>query len=160
MKILLLGLVLCGACVSADFHSKTGQTFPVVTHRAVIVDANELGPVMAAGAVLIGTISAEGMARNTDEDVTDRAAEVAAENGGTHVILTSSDEDVTTYDHPARFTKDCSNDGYGNHSCERSFHPAYETEVSRPTGEYRVLRVPVQNWGALPDTLRPGLGGR
>jgi hypothetical protein len=155
MKALLLVLAVCSGCISADFHSKNGRTYPTVTERAVIVDDDELAAVMAAGAEDIGTISGAGMAINSQDDVTEKATRVAAEHGGTHVVVTASDRAETTWEHPATVTKQCSNDGEGNRSCEKTFQPAYESTSSRPVAAYRVLRVPAQNWGALPDQLRP-----
>jgi hypothetical protein len=154
MKAMWIALVVTTGCVSADFHSRNGRTFPSVTHQAILINADEYAAVQQAGGVVIGTISSEGQRWHDENDLNDKVEHDAADKGGTHVFRTNQGEDVMTYQHPATVTKDCSRDEDGV-SCEKTYQPAYDSEVRRPTAEYQVIRVPRANWASLPEMLQP-----
>jgi hypothetical protein len=155
LSALCVSLACAAGCVSATFHSKTGQSYASLTSRAVAVaDAGEARQVERIGTV-IGTISTDGTVDKRTADLADKAAEVAANNGGTHVILSQEGTiDYTTYT-PEHTTERCRDydDGY---KCRVSYHPASEDTTSRPTADFIVVRVPPERWAELPDTLRPG----
>ena len=147
-------ITLAGGCVSAQFHSKTGRTFPQITPRAVIVSPREAGAVHGA---VIGTISARGPDFNDQHDLADTAARVAAANGGTHVLVTREWATRRRYYHPASSSTDCSSDADGDEvSCQTTYEPA-NTTVSAPDphAEFVVLRVDPRYWSSLPADLRP-----
>lgn len=153
LSALCVAIACAAGCVSATFHSKTGQNYSSLTPRAVVVADEEARQVESIGTV-IGTISTNGTADKETADLTDKAAEIAAKNGGTHVILSQEGTiDYTTYT-PEHTTERCHDydDGY---KCRVSYHPASENTTSRPTAEFVVVRVPPERWGQLPETLRP-----
>lgn len=154
MKATWIVLALTSGCISANFHSRNGKTFPAVTHQAILVDADEYATVQQAGGVVIGTISSEGQRWHDENDLNDKVEEAAADEGGTHVFRTNQGEDVSIYEHPETVTKECTHDADGR-SCEKTYQPAYESEVRRPTAEYEVIRVPRANWASLPEMLQP-----
>lgn len=153
MKAMWMVIALAG-CVSTDFHSRTGRTFPAVTHHAILVDDGEYGLIQQAGGVVIGSISSEGQNWHDTNDLDDKVEREAADQGGTHVHRSNAGTDVTTYSHPETVTKSCTRDEDGRH-CEKTYQPAYDSEVRRPTAEYQVIRVPRERWASLPEMLQP-----
>ena len=158
LSALCVSLVCAAGCVSATFHSKTGQNYPSLTPRAVVVaraTAVEASRQVESIGTIIGTISTDGTVDKETADLADKAADLAAKNGGTHVILSQEGTiDYTTYT-PEHTTERCHDydDGY---KCRVSYHPASENTTSRPTADFVVVRVPPERWAQLPDTLRPG----
>lgn len=150
----LVVLAFVTGCVSATFHSKTGQVYPRLAQRAVVVDANEARAVLAAGGWVIGSISSDGTTNKNTADLADKAAQVAAESGGTHVVLTDEGSIVTTTTQPATSTQQCSGDGDA-YQCTTTATPATTTTSSRPTAEFAVIRIAPEQWGRLPPNLRP-----
>jgi hypothetical protein len=151
----LAGWLVPGCAASAQFHSKTGKEFTPIVAQAVRCDEAEVGTVIAAGGILIGTIDARALAvRATDDDVADKAAKVAAENGGTHLVLTERDVESFTYTQPGHEDTEC-REVNGARDCRTTVTAPTQTTVDKPTAKFVVLRVPRQNWPQLPTTLRP-----
>ena len=153
--IVMVAALLAG-CVSATFHSKTGRTYPALTARAVIVDPNEVRGVLAAGGEVIGTISTDGTTNKSHVDLADKAAKLAAERGGTHVVMTDTGTIDTTTTHPATTTEQCSGDG-DDYQCTTVATPETTSTMSRPTAEFQVIRVAPEAWNRLPPALRPAI---
>jgi hypothetical protein len=153
---LVLPIVLSVACAAtATFHSKNGQTYAPLTERAVRCDEGEARTVVAAGGEVIGTITAKALSvRGDDDDVADKAAAVAAQSGGTHVVLTDKGVEYFTVTNPGVETKDCKKDGQ-DVDCQTTYTPATETTYEKPTASFLVFRVPLAGWDKLPETLRP-----
>jgi hypothetical protein len=151
----VLVLVLGACAATAQFHSKTGREYAAVAQSAVRCDEQEMPAVMNAGGMIIGTIDAHGMTlQATDGDVADKAAKVAAESGGTHVLLTEKGEEIYTQFNPAQTNTQCqSTDGAVN--CQETYTPASTSTYTKPTAKFVVVRVPPENWAKLPETLRP-----
>jgi hypothetical protein len=148
---LLIALVFATGCVNAQFHSKTGQTYPSLTSRAVILEPTEARTLVAAGAMVIGTISSDGTTDKTSQDLADKAATIAAQNGGTHILLVDEGAITYTTTHPATVTEHCD-----DYSCTSTVTPRTTTTSSRPTAEFQVFRAEPSLWTRLPPTIRPG----
>ena len=148
----LLPLLVTG-CVSTSFHSRTGVVPPPVAERAVVVEGQDAATIAQRGQ-LLGTIDASGWAINNQADLDDKAAKVAAQNGGTHVAVTEAGDNTWTTINPATRTRTCSHDD-GTRTCETSWMPPTETTSSRPYAELSVYRVDPAQWAQLPDDLRP-----
>jgi hypothetical protein len=152
MVSVLAMLGIASGCVSAQFHSKTGRTYAPITPRAVIVLGNEAGSVRGE---VIGTITAKGDSNKDQRDLADEAARVAAENGGTHVLVTQEWAERNHYHHPATSSTDCTGD-VDAVSCQTTYEPATSTTGRpMPRAEFVVIRVAAELWGRLPPQLRP-----
>jgi hypothetical protein len=148
----VLAIAMTSACVSAQFHSKTGRVFAQLTPRAVIVAPVEASAVRGD---VIGTITARGPDFKDQRDLADAAARVAAENGGTHVLVTREWAERYRYYHPASSSTDCSGDA-DSVSCQTTYQPATTTtSAPNPRAEFVVVRVAPEYWGRLPSDLRP-----
>lgn len=141
--------------MNAQFHSRTGADYAAVAKQAIIVNEQEAQVVAQAGGEVIGSISAEGMVPNaTDDDVTEKAAKVAAKKGGTHIVLTDRGEETFTYVNPATRDRQCQwVDGVED--CRTVYQPQTVSTRTEPTARFVVFRVPAQRWAALPQSLRP-----
>lgn len=159
-KATRLAAALCfftsaGCAASAQFYSKTGQTFPEIAERAVICDESEADILARAGAQVIGTIAAQAnVVTATDDDLTQKAAVTAARSGGTHVVLTS--RGVATFDqyHPETRDRRCTTSEYTT-DCRTVVNPASVTTTEVPTAKYVVFRAGPELWASLPPNLRP-----
>lgn len=149
---LCIAIAFATGCVSAQFHSKTGQTFPQLTPRAVIVAPGEAP---AVHGMVIGTITARGPDFKDQRDLADEAARIAAANGGTHVLVTREWAERYHYYHPATSSTDCAGDDE-RVSCQTTYQPAgTTTSAPNPRAEFVVLRVEAASWARLPAELRP-----
>jgi hypothetical protein len=145
-----------GCAASATFHSKTGREFPRVTRQAVRCDEDEAKRVAATGGEVIGTIDARAITvQATDEDLADKAATVAGDNGGTHVVLTDKGIEYFTVYNAAQEHTQCA-EAQGTVDCQTTYTPASTSTYEKPTAKFVVFRVPPARWGELPDSLRPG----
>jgi hypothetical protein len=148
----LVAITIATGCVSAQFYSKTGRTFPPLTPRAVIITPDEAA--MVHGEV-IGTITARGPDFKNQRDLADEASRVAAGAGGTHVLVTKEWAERYHYYHPATSSTDCASDVEGV-SCQTTYNPATTTtSAPNPRAEFVVLRVENARWSHLPAQLRP-----
>jgi hypothetical protein len=160
MKALVVALALCTGCIKATFYSKTGRTYPTIASRAVLVSADEVALLQAAGGYEIGHVDAgvrEDLARNRSysvDDLTDKAAQVASDSGGTHLVVTGTGTNTITYARPESVTRSCTRDDDSS-TCETTYQPAAEWTEEHPTADYTVLRVPRERWQMLPEGLRP-----
>ncbi len=155
---LLLALASCAA--TATFHSRTGAEYPAVALRAIACTEDEARAVATAGGVPIGTIDAKALAVTaTQNDLTDKAAKVAAERGGTHLVLTARGIESFTYTQPGQADTVCQH-VEGGKDCQTTYTPPTETTVEKPTAEYVVLRIAPEKWSALPESLRPAARAR
>ena len=159
MKVLLLCALVTG-CMSAQFNSTTGKSYAPLTSRAVVLSPQEAQQV-ASQAQVIGTVSVESRIRDgvpstpNTEDLAAKAAQIAAEHGGTHIVATNFDSTVTTWLNPATVTRTCSHDE-GTRTCEKTYEPMTVGSASFPAAEFTVYRVAAEAWSALPPSLRPG----
>ncbi|HEY4057495.1 MAG TPA: hypothetical protein VGM39_12845 [Kofleriaceae bacterium] len=155
-KTWLVAMVAVTGCVAtATYHSKNGHVYPQITPRAVILDDQEAKVVMAAGAQVIGSIEGRGLTVDSSvADVNDKAAQVAAEEGGTHVIVARAEMDTYEQQHPAVYDRECQRTEAGR-ECTSTFQPASTSTFEKPSGDYIVLRVPPQQWRMLPPELQP-----
>ncbi|HEY1557551.1 MAG TPA: hypothetical protein VGF94_22115 [Kofleriaceae bacterium] len=160
MRALLLSTLLVAGCVSAQFNSTTGKSYAPLTSHAVILSADEAQQIAPQGQV-IGTISAASLVRDgvwgtaDNEDLAAKAAKIAAQHGGTHIVATSFDSTIATWTTPATVTRQCSHDD-GDYSCEKTYTPESTGSATFPTAEFTVYRVAAAAWAALPPELRPG----
>jgi hypothetical protein len=153
-----LGAAAGGCTTSATFYSKTGRSFARATPRAVRCEPGEIKAVGAAGGFIIGTIAAKTLTGSaTTDDMANDAAEEAARAGGTHILLTEQAIETFTTLTPAQETVDCSR-GPGGEVCHREVRPETTSTYEHPTARFVVIRVPPENWGRLPEQLRPGAG--
>lgn len=153
--VVSLGVALAACAASAQFHSKTGRTYATLTERAVRVDEAEAKAVVAAGGEVIGTISARALSvRADDEDLADKAAEVAGDSGGTHVVLTEKGVEYFTAQTPGRSDAQCAGTDT-TVDCTSTYTAPGSTTYEKPTAKFIVFRVPGQNWAQLPQSLRP-----
>ncbi|CAN5770101.1 hypothetical protein BH11MYX2_BH11MYX2_12940 [soil metagenome] len=147
--------MMAGCVATATYHSKNGRVYSQITPRAVILDDQEARVVMAAGAQVIGTIDGHGLTVTSSvADVNDKAAQVAAEEGGTHVIIARAEMETYERQDPAVYDKQCTRT-QGGRECTSTFQPATTTTFEKPAGDYIVLRVPPQQWRMLPPELQP-----
>lgn len=150
-----LALAVTGCATSAHFHSKTGRAYVSVAAQAVRCDETEARTVAAAGAEVIGTISAKALAVTAnDEDVADKAAVVAAKNGGTHIVLTDKGVEYFTVMTPGQTSTQCVRNG-GELQCESTSTEATASTYAKPTAKFVVLRLAPEAWSRLPESLRP-----
>lgn len=146
MRYLLL--VLVPGCLSATYH---GQTATPIADRAVVLGAHDRVP-----AQQLGKIEASGGPTASREDLDERAAVIAAKQGGTHLVVEGAGEAVTTTTTPASETQTCSHDDTTNSdTCTTTYTPESTSTYVTPYATYGVLRVPEEQWLALPDALRP-----
>jgi hypothetical protein len=148
--------VLALGCVaSAQFHSRTGASYPRVARRAVLVSEADARAIVAAGGIVIGTISGKGMTVNSSQqDVADKAGSVAAESGGTHIVLTSAGVEQFENVTPATVNQTCTDTNDAS-TCTTTYTPETSSTYEKPTADYVVLRVAPQDWPRLPNELRP-----
>jgi hypothetical protein len=157
IAIAALFVAAAGCAASASFHSKTGRAFPRVTPQAVKCDENEAKRVAAAGGEVIGTIDARALTvQATDEDLIDKAAVVAGNNGGTHLVLTDKGVEYFTVYNAGQERTQCAQ-GDGTVDCQTTYTPPTTSTYEKPTAKFVVFRVPQARWAELPDSLRPGL---
>jgi hypothetical protein len=156
LPALALAITALSACAAtATFHSRTGAEYAPVAIRAIACSEDEARSVAAAGGIPIGTVDAKALAVNaTENDLTDKAAKVAADRGGTHVVLTARGIEWFTVLHPETTDTVCQHTQNGR-ECETTYTPASESTVEKPTAAYVVFRVPPEKWAALPELLRP-----
>ena len=158
MRVLVLAVLLTG-CISAQFNSTTGKSYAPLTSRAVVLSPDEAQQI-AGQAQVIGTISVQSRIRDgapaapDNEQLAAKAAQLAAEHGGTHIVATNFDSAVATWIDPATVTRDCAR-GNGGYSCEKTYTPATIASTSFPAAEFTVYRVAAEAWSALPPGLRP-----
>jgi hypothetical protein len=152
---LLVAMAVAGCTIQAKFYSKTGRTYPQVAHRAVICDVEEGKKIVASGGQIIGTIDAQSMTvDNSVQNVNIKAAEVAAEAGGTHVVIARAERDEYERHNPATETRECVRTENGR-ACQTTYEDASTTTFSKAAGEYVVVRLEPQQWGYLPPELQP-----
>lgn len=155
LAALLAVLALAGCTIKTRFYSKTGRVYPQVAHRAVIVDDEEAKHVMARGGHIIGTIDAESVTiQNSVKDVNLKAAEAAAQVGGTHIIIARAERDSYTRYHPATETRSCQRTEDGR-TCQTTYEEAGTSSYSLASGEYVVIRLEPPQWAYLPPELQP-----
>jgi hypothetical protein len=88
-------------------------------------------------------------------DLADEAARLAATNGGTHVVATSTWSTHYETFNAAVATTECTR-GDATVRCEQMYTPPRVTSSGEmPEAEFVVLRVPFELWMALPYGLRP-----
>lgn len=151
----ILGSTVTGCAASVHFYSKTGQEFPELTSHAVIIENNEVDAVRSAGGFPIGTESGEGLSVNsTQEDVSAKAALVAGRKGGTHILRTEQGIQELTVTNPGQAQKTCTG-GDDRIDCTTTYTPPTSSTYDKPTAKFVVFRVAPENWGKLPQTLRP-----
>lgn len=151
-------LALLGGCISASYHSIKGTTPAPIADQAVVADSSDLAP-LGANAQLIGTISTEakatrGLEPASPADLTERAAQIAANEGGTHIELADSGTTTTTWVTPAQATRACEHTDQGR-TCTRTYSPAQESSEDAPYATYDVYRVAPDHWKELPEALVP-----
>ncbi|HEY4183142.1 MAG TPA: hypothetical protein VGM90_40240 [Kofleriaceae bacterium] len=153
--MLVVAVAMAGCAVQATYHSKNGRAYAQITPRAVILDDAEAKIVMASGGQVIGTIEGRGLTVTSSvADVNDRAAQVAAEEGGTHVIVAHAEMVEYAWENPGVYDRRCRRTDDGR-ECTSTFVPASTTTYEKPSGDYIVVRVPPQQWGMLPPELQP-----
>ena len=154
--LLLLALISSTGCAAtAQFHSKTGREFAPVARQAVVCTEQDVAAVVKAGGVVIGSVSAQAFALTaTADDVTDKAARIAADSGGTHVLLT--EKGVETYVHYRAAEKTTTCEATAHESkCKETYSPPSESTYTKPTERFVVFRVAPERWAMLADGLRP-----
>ncbi len=145
MRLLPLALLATG-CMSATYR---GSTVAPIADRAVVAPPGVPGE-------RLGTIDTSGSAMASSGDLADRAAELAAVHGGTHVVLENSGVDTFTSTQPATESQTCTHDDTTNtDNCTTTYTPETTTTTSIPYATYDVLRVPAERWAELPGALRP-----
>jgi hypothetical protein len=147
-------LVLAGGCVSATFHSQTGATPPAVTGRAIVApDPDALG----GQAQHLGTVdlSAPAAAGDGQDDLLDKASHVAADHGGTHLVVRAAGSTPVTVTTPASSSESCTQDADGNGSCTTTYTPESTNAYDVPYATYDVYRVEPVAWPSLPADERP-----
>lgn len=150
-----LALVVSGCAATATFHSKTGASYAQLVPRAVRCDDGEARAALAAGGVVIGTVTAKALSvRATPDDVADKASLVAAEHGGTHFVITERGIDTMTVTHPATTDTQCVETDDAS-SCQTTSTGPTESTYEKPTASVVVIRVEPPAWTALPAQIRP-----
>jgi hypothetical protein len=153
MRALILVALVTG-CISAQFNSTTGKSYAPLTSRALILSPQEAQAVESRGEV-IGTVSARSPRSATDnEDLAAQAAKIAAEHGGTHIVVASFGTEERTYTTPESTTEQCTRKD-DTRTCQTTYTPASSWTASYPTGEFTVIRVAKETWASLPPGLQP-----
>lgn len=139
---LLFGALLaCGGSrfVAYEPHS-TRMSGKQIAEKAILIGPGDVGAVRDAGGLPAGTLTMRGNA--SLDSVSEDAAAVAAEVGGTHIMVgTWADEtDTTAY---------VANKGYGS---SWTVVPITRTEK---VVKFTVIRVPFSGWSNLPRSLAP-----
>ena len=148
---LLAVLVLAGGCISATFHAQTGATPPPVAERAVVAPSPDaLGPAQHLGTVELSAPQFDGQG-----DLRDKAAEVAASHGGTHVVVRAAGSTPVTVTTPESSSESCTTDSDGNQSCTTTYTPESTSTYDLPYATSDVYRVEPSAWPGLPADERP-----
>jgi hypothetical protein len=138
----------CGA-VATTYAPQSAVAPAPATESAVRFFDGDIPAIAAAGGRILGRLEASGYAGY--ERIRERSSAAVAKQGGTHFIL---DED----DVAQRLTDAMS----GRPIPERAIAP-YHSDAEMPVTEafkrkkviYLVVHVPPENWGRLPEKLRP-----
>jgi hypothetical protein len=128
--ILLLGVLLACRHYSSNFHATTEGKITQLCTSAALANETDVPTLEQAGGVSIGEMDSSGGWAARGSELLEDARIEAAENGGTHIVLTDSD------------------------SPDARSAPTY-AEMSRRQARFLVYRVPPVNWRELPGRLRP-----
>ncbi len=150
----VLVLWLAAGCASAEFHPRTAQHFGAVTPGAIRIYEDDVAALQRAGGRVIGSISARGNSFANYEMLAEKAAEEAAEQGGTHFILTDRGVDYLYSTNPGHAQTNCTAQ-YNTAECNTTYTPPTTTAYAKPTSSFVVVRVAPESWGDLPGHLRP-----
>jgi hypothetical protein len=153
--IVAASLTLLGCAASAHFYSKNGQVYREVTGQAVRCEENEIHAVIAAGGFPIGVIDARGLStRANEDDLADKAAKIAAKNGGTHILLTERGIDSFTVTNPEQKQRTCTRND-ATVDCTTTYTAATTSIFEKPTAKFVVFVIPPERWPSLPPALQP-----
>lgn len=141
----------CFGLASTEFHPKSAVHPGPVTERAVRFYEDDIDTLGDIGGEVIGTIGARGNAFADQGTLADKAAAEAAENGGTHFVLTKRGAETFFIEHAGTASAQC--DRYGN--CNGTYTEPTRTYFQKPTASYVVVRVAPRRWNELPKALRP-----
>jgi hypothetical protein len=116
----------------------------------------DLPAIYQAGGRIIGDLQVNGNVASSFDDVDDDALAQAAERGGTHLIRTSKDVQRIFWQlSRARKDTDCIS-APGSAHCSTVYSDAAFAKIAElPSAHYTILVVPCENWGRLPNELRP-----
>jgi hypothetical protein len=141
--------MLCVAChVNVNYRPYISGKQPPLLTRARIAYEGDVQALADAGGFLIGTIDAD-----ADDDfrssIEDEARDIAAERGGTHVILTNqSVAQQLVQIAPDRVHVAPDGNGY-----TATYHSG-SVPINIASATYAVIRVPKKHWHRLPANLR------
>lgn len=112
-----------------------------------------------ANGTFLGRLDLHGDGAWKERHFEQRAAAVAAEHGGTHVILVSEDtRTVETGTTGGGVVSNCAAGAYSA-TCFATRLPSQVTTETRKTRTFAVFAVPFEQWPGLPAPLRPTLPG-
>jgi hypothetical protein len=146
-------LAIAGGCINATFHAKTAASLPPIADHAVVTGDGDAAAIAERGD-LVGTIDTSGNGASDQHDLADRAATIAANHGGTHVVTTTAGVTTSTYTSPASQTTTCTDNSDAS-TCTTTYTPETTTTTTTPYATYDVYRVAAERWFELPGGLRP-----
>lgn len=152
-----VALAATACMVHTEFrpHSATTRYRPVV-ETAVLAYDRDIPTLAAAGAEVVGTITARGNGFSSPSRVRYDAARDAAGYGGTHVVVAAERDDTDV----VRVTADRAVTRVSGGTVVTTYEPGARVPVTRHTVYMVVVRVPPCRWRELPDGLRPQTGAR
>lgn len=141
----------CLSCAYAEFHPRSVVPRAQVTAQAMRIYEDDVQALRVAGAEVVGTVDASGSGSVVGQgQLAEKAADVAAENGGTHFLLT--DRGVSHYFVTSSGSAETACSGG---TCSTSFTMPTTRDYPRQTAVYVVFRVNPDAWDKLPYVLRP-----
>jgi hypothetical protein len=154
----LAAAVLVAGCASASvsYHPRSAVPSPQVTDKALMAYEDDVKTLAEAGGTVLGELRGGGNGYADREDVQAKACEEAARRGGTHVLILTEGyaQRVTTL--PGSAHVDTTMNRQGTQATTNvSYMPPQDFIVNLPVGSYLVVRVPQEQWQALPNGLRP-----
>lgn len=141
--------LLLAGCVKTKFtpHETAQSPLPQVTREAVLAQEGDLEYLAAAGGYVVGTMRTSGAPLASMSSVRGKTRRDSAKHGATHVIV-ADEQLIRVKLSNDRATTTC----YGN-TCQTEFHEG--VTGNQKYGTYVLIRVSPENWGRLPEALRP-----
>lgn len=149
---LALAAAGCHRATRAEFQPRSAQREEAVAVAAVQVYEDDVAALQAVGAKVLGAIDAASMSPYSGVGaLAKRATQVAAESGGTHVLLTEKGLDEHFAQTPGTVHTRFNEDG----SRTTTVNAPQTLRTTTPKARFLVLRVAPDRWSELPAALRP-----
>ena len=136
------------------YTARAAQGYRPSVHHAIEVYEGDISKLIAAGAVLLGTMETDSNGFST-EYVRKQALRDVAARGGTHAVVA----DIYTIAHWLQISADRAATAVSGDAATTTVTSGAILPVAGYDGTYLVVRVPPSRWSELPESVRP-LRGR